>query len=154
MGNYIFAETTGSISQARELIAEYAESLGCSPCLEDIEQELRGFPEPFAPPAGRLVLAIDNGRPAGVVGLKKIEEDIGEMARLYVRPEYRGKGYGKGLALQSMAAAEEAGYRAIRLYTLPTMATALAMYRKIGFAEIAPYTDHPIKDAVYMEYQF
>ncbi len=154
MGNYIFAETAERISQSRKLIVEYAKSLGCSPCLENIEQELRGFPEPFAPPSGRLILAIDNGQPVGVVGLKKIKEDICEMARLYVRPECRGEGYGKGLALQSMKAAKDAGYRTIRLYTLPTMITALSMYRKIGFAEIAPYADHPIEDAVYMEYQF
>lgn len=131
MGNYIFAETAERISQSRELIVEYAESLGCSPCLENIEQELRGFPEPFAPPSGRLILAIDNGQPAGVVGLKKIKEDICEMARLYVRPECRGEGYGKGLAFQSMEAAKDAGCRAIMLYTLPTMTTALSMYRTV-----------------------
>lgn len=154
MGTYIFAETTERISQARKLIVEYAESLGCSPCLENIEQELRSLPEPFAPPTGRLILAIDDDQPAGVVGLKKIRGDIAEMARLYVRPQWRGKGYGKGLALHCIASAKEAGYRAIRLYTLPSMATALTIYRKIGFTEIAPYTDHPSADAVYMECQF
>jgi ribosomal protein S18 acetylase RimI-like enzyme len=154
MGNYIFAESAESIGQARKLILEYADSLGCSPCLVNIEQEMRRFPEPFAPPAGRLVLAIDHDRPAGVVGVKRIAADSCEMARLYVRPRFRGKGYGKGLALTGMAAAGEAGYRVIRLYTLPSMTTALTMYRKIGFVEISPYSDHPIAEAVYLEYEF
>jgi ribosomal protein S18 acetylase RimI-like enzyme len=154
MENYIFAESAERIEQARKLILEYADSLGCSPCLENIDQELHRFPEPFAPPAGRLILALARERPVGVVGVKRIGPDCCEMARLYVRPRFRGKGYGKGLALKGMAAAKEAGYRVIRLYTLPSMTTALAMYRRIGFGEISPYTDHPLAEAVYMEYEF
>ena len=88
MGRYIIADNAERISEARKLIQEYAKSLGCSPCLENIEQEMKRFPEPFAPPSGRLILATDNGLPVGVVGLKKIEETISEMARLYVRPDY------------------------------------------------------------------
>jgi len=154
MSDYVFAESRDRTDQSRELILEYARSLGCSPCLENIEQEMLSFPVPFAPPSGRLIVAIDNGRPAGVVGLKKVADNIGEMARLYVRPAYREKGHGKGLATRCLEAAEGAGYRAVRLYTLPTMETALAMYRKMGFREILPYTAHSIKGAVYMEYRF
>lgn len=153
MAEYIVAETTKRISQARELIVEYAESLGCSPCLANIEQELQGFPKPFVAPSGRLILAIDDGRPVGVVGLKKVAADICEMARLYVQPGARGRGHGRGLVRQCLAAGQDLGYRAMRLYTLPTMTTALAMYRKTGFGEIPPYTDQPIVGAVYLEYQ-
>lgn len=154
MGKYIFAETAEQLEEARKLILEYAESLGCSPCLANIDQEMKNFPGPFAPPSGRLILAKENNEAAGVIGVKKVDDSTCEMARLFVRPKFQGKGFGKGLAAKSLLAARELGYNAARLYTLPSMATALAMYRRMGFLEISPYTDHPIEGAVYMEFKF
>lgn len=145
------AETAPAITAARELIVEYAESLGCSPCLRHIDHELAHFPHPFAPPGGRLILAMVGTEAAGVVGVKRIDPAVCEMARLYVRPKFRGMGLGKALALECLRAGDELGYRKVRLYTLPAMGIALAMYGKMGFVEIDPYTEHPVDGAVYLE---
>jgi ribosomal protein S18 acetylase RimI-like enzyme len=147
----VIAREPEEIAQARRLIAEYAESLGCSPCLRSIEQELRGFPQPFASPGGALLLALHQGQGVGVVGIKQVEDRVAEMARLYVRPDYRGRSLGKQLAREAIALAGRMGYAAIRLYTLSSMTTALALYQKLGFREIAPYGEHPISTAHYLE---
>lgn len=147
----IVARTTGEINQARELILEYAHSLGCSPCLRNLEEEMLSFPHPFAAPTGALLLALEDGDGAGVVGIKKVGEKVAEMTRLYVRPRFRGRQLGKALARGGIELTRQLGYETIRLYTLPSMAVALALYRQLGFQDIEPYGEHHIPGAFYME---
>lgn len=74
------------------------------------------------------------------------------MKRLYVQPQFRGKGLGKALAEHVIVEAREIGYEKLRLDTVePVMRTAVAMYRQLGFREIAPYRPNPIEGALYME---
>jgi ribosomal protein S18 acetylase RimI-like enzyme len=74
------------------------------------------------------------------------------MKRLYLRPQFRGKGLGRPLAERMIVAARQTGYRFMRLDTVePLMKDAVAMYRKLGFKEIPPYRANPIAGAMYME---
>jgi ribosomal protein S18 acetylase RimI-like enzyme len=74
------------------------------------------------------------------------------MKRLYVRPQFRGKGLGRVLAERVVADATEMGYKRLRLDTVePVMRDAVGLYRKLGFREIAPYRENPIEGALYME---
>ena len=76
------------------------------------------------------------------------------MKRLYLRPEFRGKGIGRVLAERIIAEARQVGYQRVRLDTVePVMKDAVEMYRKLGFKEIAPYCANPIAGALYMELQ-
>ena len=146
------AESTQQISAIRELFLEYANSLSFSLCFQSFESELSGLPGDYAPPDGRLVLAADGSRAAGCVALHKLESDVCEMKRLYVRPQFRGKGLGRVLAVRVVADAREIGYKRLRLDTVqPVMGGAVALYRKLGFQEIASYRDNPIEGALYME---
>src|SRR3954466_8961728 len=122
------AESPEQIAQTRELFLEYANSLGFSLCFQNFDQELAALPGDYAPPNGRLLLATSNGDPAGCVALHKLESDICEMKRLYVRPRYRGKGLGRQLADKVIAEARQLGYKKLRLDTVePVMKTAVAM---------------------------
>ena len=146
------AESTAHIAHARELFLEYAQSLGFSLCFQNFDKELAGLPGDYAPPEGRLLLADYDGQLAGCIALHKLEPGICEMKRLYLRPRFRGKGLGRVLADRIIAEAHQIGYQRMRLDTVePIMKDAVAMYRKLGFKEVAPYRPNPIAGAMYME---
>jgi putative acetyltransferase len=146
------AESPLQIAQARELFLEYAESLGFSLCFQNFDAELAGLPGGYAPPGGRLLLVECDGRLAGCVALHGLDAGACEMKRLYLRPQFRGRGLGRVLAERIVAEARQIGYRRMRLDTVePVMKDAVAMYRKLGFKEIAAYCANPMAGALYME---
>jgi putative acetyltransferase len=146
------AESSSQIARARELFLEYAQSLGFSLCFQNFDQELAGLPGDYAPPEGRLLLAECEGQVAACVALHKSGPGICEMKRLYLRPQFRGKGLGRALAERIIAEAREIGYERMRLDTVePVMKDAVVLYRKLGFKEIAAYRPNPIAGAMYME---
>ncbi|MFY9742141.1 MAG: GNAT family N-acetyltransferase [Candidatus Sulfotelmatobacter sp.] len=146
------AVSAAQIAQARELFLEYANSLGFSLCFQNFDKELAGLPGDYAPPRGRLLLAQYEDQLAGCVALHPLEADVCEMKRLYLRPQFRGKGLGRALADRIIAEARQIGYRSMRLDTVePMMKDAVAMYRKLGFKEIAPYCTNPNAGALYMQ---
>ncbi len=151
------AESPAQIALARELFLEYAESLGFSLCFQNFDKELAGLPGSYAPPEGRLLLAYQEGQLAGCVALHRLDsgtdgEGICEMKRLYSRPQFRGKGIGLALVGSVIAEARQIGYARMRLDTVePIMKNAVAMYRRFGFREIAPYCPNPIEGALYVE---
>jgi len=146
------AESPPQIAQARELFVEYAQSLGFSLCFQSFDEELAGLPGDYAPPPGRLLLAEYEGELAGCIALRPKESGICEMKRLFLRPQFRGESLGRILAERVIAEARKIGYKRMRLDTVePVMKDAVAMYRKLGFEEIAPYCENPIAGALYME---
>jgi ribosomal protein S18 acetylase RimI-like enzyme len=149
--NIIHATTEDDVHAVRELFLEYAASLNFNLCFQSFEQELANLPGDYAPPEGRLLLAISDERSAGCVALRKIAEGVCEMKRLYVRPAFRGKGCGKRLTLAVIEEARHIGYAVMRLDTLPSMKEAIPLYRSLGFRDIEPYYHNPMEGAIYME---
>jgi putative acetyltransferase len=107
------------------------------------ETELASLPGKYAPPTGHLFLATVNGAPAGCVALREIDDDACEMQRMYVYPEYHGRGVGRALGEAVIDAARAAGYRVMRLDTSIRQAEARTLYQRLGFREIAPYYELP-----------
>ncbi len=152
MVDLIQALSAKNVETARALFLEYHAWLGLSLCFQNFDQELAELPGKYAPPSGRLLLALENNEPVGCVAIRKIDEGICEMKRLYVRPSARGKSLGRTLAETVIREAREIGYQRMRLDTLPEqMARAIAMYRSLGFKEIAPYYENPVEGATFME---
>ncbi len=145
------------VEQVRCLFLEYGRSLGFSLCFQSFEEELKTLPGAYGPPSGRLLLArylagsaLDHA--AGCIALRKLESGICEMKRLYVRSEDRGRGLGRMLVERLIAEARAAGYKRMRLDTVESaMKDAVALYRRIGFQEIEPYSTIPIESALWME---
>lgn len=146
------AANAADLADAAVLFRLYAASLPIDLGYQGFEDELTALPGKYAPPTGALLIARNrSGIAIGCVALRPLEDDISEMKRLWVQPEARGLGVGSALIAAIVDAARAAGYRAMRLDTLPTMHGALASYAKAGFREIPAYYPTPIADTVFLE---
>lgn len=139
------------ITFARELFAEYEQSLGFPLDFQNFDKELEHLPGEYTPPEGCIFLCKVTEDIAGCIALRKLEPGICELKRMYVRKGYRGKGMGKQLADKIIERAKEIGYRIMRLDTLRSMKTAIKIYEELGFRQIGAYRYNPFENAMYME---
>jgi putative acetyltransferase len=152
MLSIIQAVTPEQIDDARQLFREYEAWLGVDLCFQGFEAELAGLPGRYAMPDGRLYLAYSSGRLAGCLAMRKLEDGICEMKRLFVRNDFRGAGIGINLIERLITDARQIGYRKMRLDTLPAkMGKAVSLYESHGFIPIAPYYDNPNGGVLFME---
>jgi len=138
------AHSTNHLPIVRELFVEYANSIEIDLCFQSFDRELAELPGKYAPPDGRLLLAFENNQSAGCVALRKIDTDICEMKRLYVRPAFRGKGLGRALASSIITAAREIGYEHMRLDTLGSMKEPLRFTNRSASGGLSRITTTPV----------
>ena len=131
----------------RELILEYAASLGVDLAFQDFEHEVATLETYYE----LMLVARVDGEVAGCVALRRIDGEVCEMKRLYIRPRFRGRDLGRALAEAIIAEGRTRGYKRMRLDTLPSMSTAMALYESLGFRDIAPYRFNPIAGSRWME---
>jgi ribosomal protein S18 acetylase RimI-like enzyme len=143
-------QSSPDIATARELFVEYQHGLGVDLCFQSFDEELKALQGRYARPTGRLLLASHGELAVGVVAMRGLNGADCEMKRLYVRPEGRGLGVARLLTARLIDEARVSGYRRILLDTLPDMTQAQALYRSIGFSEIAPYCENPTSGTLYM----
>jgi len=146
----VSAASGDEIGTMRTLLREYQRSVDTDLCFQNFEQELAKLPGNYAPPDGRLLLGYANGLPAGCVAMRRLDAETAEMKRLFVRPGYRGSGFGRVFAQAIIDAARSQGYRRLVLDTLPGMREAQALYAALGFREIGAYTDNPVAGTLFM----
>ncbi|NLK98777.1 MAG: GNAT family N-acetyltransferase [Epulopiscium sp.] len=151
MISIIKAFTDDDFNHAKKLFIEYSESLGISLEFQNFDEELNNISKMYGMPDGCLLLARQNEQVVGCVALRKINHNICEMKRLYVQPNWKGKGIGKMLTKAIIEEDKVRGYRFMRLDTLPSMKQAISLYQTLGFYPIEPYRFNPIEGALYME---
>lgn len=145
------ADTPAAIRDVQALFREYTDwaftlTAGLDetpPTYEGFEAELASLPGPYAFPAGSLLLATVDGRPAGCIALKPHDGHVAELKRLYVSPVFRGRAIGPALVGALIAGARSAGYRRIVLDSHEAMTNAHAIYRQAGFRTIEAPADFP-----------
>jgi putative acetyltransferase len=133
-----------------ELRAESYGSAVARPLTDALAAELRerygedgagGEPEPrvFAAPDGHFVVAVEEGRAVACGGLARYDEREGEIRRMYVDPEARGRGLSRAVLGALEAAARALGYEVLRLETGTGQPEALGLYASAGYEPIPPY---------------
>jgi len=93
----------------------------------------------FMPPMGRLFLCYVDNLPAGMAALKELVPGIGEIKRMYVRPEFRRRGLGRALMDRLLEEANRIPFQCLRLDSAPFFIEAHQLYRAYGFQDISPY---------------
>ncbi len=137
---------------AVKLFKEYVSQLGIDLEFQNFNKEIRNISVEYARPNGVIIIAyINKKEPIGCVGIRKFEETICELKRMYLKIEYRELGIGKALLREAIKKGKELGYYKIRLDTLPSMLKAIDLYRNKGFYEIKPYRFNPIIGTKYYE---
>jgi len=153
MFRIIHAENALHYAQARALFSEYVASLDFDLDFQEFESELASLPGQYSPSTGCLLLAQCDNQFIGCVALRRFDDGICEMKRLYVVPGYRGEKVGRALAEKVINTARKLGYRRMRLDTVVSMSEANTLYGSLGFYPIEPYCYNPIDQARYYELQ-
>jgi len=148
----IQAETPEQIEAARGLFREYEAWFGMNLCFQNFDREVAELPGKYAAPEGRLFLAYVDEALAGCIALRKLENDVCEMKRLFVKESARGRKVGVALIEKVIETAREIGYERMRLDTFPPkMSKAVELYESYGFRAIPPYYHNPYGETLYME---
>jgi len=139
------------LNDIKLLFGEYVTMLGVDLAFQNYEEELDAMPGEYVLPKGRLYLAYYNSFLAGCIALKPLENTSCEMKRLFVRPQFRGKRVGRALAERVISDARDITYDVIFLDTMGFLPDSIALYRKLGFKETAPYRYNPLRDAMFFK---
>ena len=139
------------IYAVQALWREYWDSFGLPEHFQNFADECRTLPGVYAPPLGRLLLALCQGEAAGTAALRPLNVNSCEAKRLYVRPQFRGLGIGNALLRRLVHEARTAGYLEMYGDTLQSMASALKMYKRFGFSVVPPYSDKPTAGAIFLK---
>jgi ribosomal protein S18 acetylase RimI-like enzyme len=147
----IIASKDKHFEDGRTMFKAYASSLDFDLSFQGFEKELDDIKVQYDWPSGGLVLAYLLDKPIGCAGLRMIDEQISELKRMYILPEFQGRGIGKMIMELIIDIAMKLDYKKIKLDTLATMASAIHLYKSYGFVQTEPYRYNPFDNAVYME---
>ena len=154
----IDVQTASELVQVKALFRAYFQFLAQEDGLDlsdpGIEEELETLPGQFAPPEGRLIMAVTSEQAMGCAALHRIDEQVCELKRMFVLPQFRGQGVGKALAEKLIEDARAMGYEYMRLDTGNLWTAAIQLYESLGFQRMEPDHDVPEdlrKVSVFME---
>ena len=152
MHEILEVNSTELIEETKQLFRDYEKWLNVSLCFQGFEEEVNTLPGKYAHPDGRLYIVKYDDKYSGCIGLRKLEDGICEMKRLYLKPELRGKGIGNELVSLIIQDARNIGYSKMRLDTIKEkMPNAVRLYEKYGFHKTEKYYDNPNPHTLFME---
>ena len=154
---YIFKliDDEEGFKKAGKLFIEYSNSLDFDLHFQNFEKELNEIDIQYNKPYGGLILIVDGqtDEEIGCVGIRKSEEQVAELKRMFIKEAHRNKGLGMELLRRAIELSKSLGYEKIRLDTLDTMKPAIALYERSGFKQTGAYRYNPFDNVRYYELQ-
>jgi GNAT superfamily N-acetyltransferase len=144
-------EFIGLVREYTDAIRKQEAAVAETLSVQHLDEELADAEKKYGYPGGRMYLLMEDGKAAGCVALTGNDDTYCEIKRLYVRPEYRGRGFSRLLCAKVIEDAKTIGYSYMRLDTFPFMKSALRLYESLGFEYIGKYNDNPVEDAIFMQ---
>ena len=151
MTNHYIASAAEDYDNARELFREYAVAINIDLEFQQFEKELANLQAMYQSPFGGIILLKTDGELSGCIAVRKFNDTIGEIKRMYIKPAFQNKGLAKILMQQALQLAKDCNYTFVRLDTLNTMQAAIHLYKKWGFYKIPAYNYNPMPTVVYFE---
>jgi GNAT superfamily N-acetyltransferase len=106
-------------------------------------EEIFATPEAFDGPGGAWLVIYDDGRPVACAGLRGLDEQTGEIKRMFVVEAARGRGHARRLLAELEAIGRDAGFRRMRLLTTSALTEARALYAAEGYEVVETF---PMRD--------
>ncbi|MDQ4103519.1 MAG: GNAT family N-acetyltransferase [Actinomycetota bacterium] len=103
-------------------------------------------PEEMMPPEGIFLVGYEDKRPIAIGGLRRLQEGICEIKRMYVVPDARSRGVGRALLTALEQAGRQLGYERARLDAGPKQKHSRALFEKAGYLQIPKYNNNHIAD--------
>ena len=151
MIDYIIANTDEEFGNATKLFKAYAAWLNIDLGFQHFDEELMELKIMYGLPEGGIILCKSEIEFIGCAGIRKLNGNIAELKRMFIKPAYQKQGAGKALLQNAVELAKKLNYKIIRLDTLNYMKDAIKLYKQYGFYEIPAYYNNPNDTAIYFE---
>ena len=123
------------IEAVKTLFLEYSQIKGAESCFVSFDKELADLEAFYS--GGALLVGYEEGMPIACIALKKVNAQTGEAKRLFIKPEYRGKGYARIMLNAMLDKAGELGFSEVTFTTKPSvMQIGYGLYKRMGFEEV------------------
>lgn len=133
---------------------DYLHDIDCYDCGgENISTELSELEKRYTGSEGCIFLYHEGREAIGTIALRRMDESTAEFRRLYVKPDFQGKGIGKALLMAGIEEGRRRGFTTLLLDTFKHKAGPQTLYKKLGFNECPPYNDLPVAKILFMEMQ-
>ena len=120
---------------AKKLIREYSAIKGAETCFVSLDKELDDLGTYYN--GGALLIGFENENPIATIAIKRIDDDTCEAKRLYIKPDYRGKGYARALMNEMLNRSRKLGFKEVTFTTKPAvMSVGYGLYKRMGFEEV------------------
>jgi putative acetyltransferase len=150
-GNHLRPATNADAPAVRELVFGALREFGLTPDPAQTDADLADLEAAYLWRGGRFDLLIGpGGELLGTVGLYPVDGQTVELRKMYLRPEARGRGYGRLLMDHALAEARKLGFRRMTLETASVLRDAIAMYTRFGFRPFVAEHRSPRCDQTYV----
>ena len=116
-----------------------------------VDRLVAGLPGAYGPPHGEVLLWYSGDSVVACGAIRELEPSVGEIRRVFVRPDYRGPEFGHPFVRALVERARRLGYERLRVDTLASMAAAIEFYQEEGFRPTEAFWPHPAAGALFFE---